>query len=125
MVVQLQQETTGTNVSFNIPQNRIFVAEVFAGYVGACIFEQQLQGKQFVWAVDNTAAGRALIKGHSASAAGDEVLRRWIDSGLLPSHVRFVPTTCQRADLLSRGDQHIPPECTHNHQCKSRRFFLA
>ena len=120
MVVQLQQEVTGTNVPFSVPQTRIFVAEV-----GSCIFRHTLQGNNYVWAVDNTAAGRAVLKGHSPSAAGDEILRRWIDSGLLPSHVKLVPTVCQRADLLSRGDHQISPECTHNHQCYRRRFAIA
>ena len=125
MVAANRETCVGVNVALPIPQNKIFLGEILAGYAGSLTFYNNLKETDFVWAVDNTAAGRALIKGHSASASADELLLLWIQSGCVPTHVMLVPTACQRADLLSRGTNIIPPACTHSHLLRHRRFVLT
>jgi hypothetical protein len=57
-----------------------------------------------VWTTDNMTAFHAILKGHSGSEAIDEMLRLWIALAPIPRAVRWVPTTMQPADGLSRGE---------------------
>jgi hypothetical protein len=57
-----------------------------------------------VWTTDNMTAFHAMLKGHSGSEAIDEMLRLWIALAPIPRAVRWVPTTIQPADGLSRGE---------------------
>jgi hypothetical protein len=56
------------------------------------------------WIVDNSTAYCSMLRGHSGSAAIDELLRLWIFSGIpLPIAVALMPSAHQPADALSRG----------------------
>jgi hypothetical protein len=107
---------------YDVPQNRIYAFELLAGLMGS-----QITPRSYVWMVDNEAAARSIIKGHSASSRGDRILRQWWSSSCWPSAVCMVPTACQRSDGLSRGVLAIPPPCAHPHlvnavatRCRSR-----
>ena len=95
----------------------IQTAELLGGIIGAIIFQEP----NAVWAVDNTVAKFAMLKGHSACHAADETLRFALDLVhvniiALPSFVAWVPTECMRADALTRPD--ITPETTGQlHTC--------
>ncbi len=89
----------------------IQTAELLGGIIAAIIFQE----RNFLWAVDNTVAKFAMLKGHSACRAADRALRLALDlvrHGIiaLPSFVAWVPTACMRADALTRPD--ITPRIT-------------
>lgn len=88
-----------------LPDMFIFVSELMAA---ADAFLSEPVGAQI--AIDNTAAQRALIRGHSSTAAGNVVMKRLYEQ--LPagcrSEVLRVPSGCNRADALSRGKVRIP-----------------
>jgi len=94
----------------------IFVAELLA----ACDAWYTLASKVPNLHVDNTAAIGALVKGHSSTGRGNLILGRLYQC--LPVNARAwvttVPTTCQRADLLSRGVIAAGPPCGHQHVTK-------
>jgi hypothetical protein len=86
--------------------NMIQTAELLGGVLAGVLF----QARDWIWAVDNTVARYAIYKGHSASAAADEVLRFAFNlarAGILqlPTYVAWIPSACNRADPLTR-----PPE---------------
>jgi hypothetical protein len=60
-----------------------------------------------VWTTDNMTVYHALLRGHSGSEAIDEMLRVWISMAPVPRAVRWVPTSLQPADGLSRGEDPV------------------
>ena len=107
----------------SIRPGQMCAAELLAGYVGARTFSAQLPQK-YTWGVDNTAAARSMLRGHSGSHAADTVILHWILSAPLPSTVKIVPTLCQVADRPSRGEQLMESVCDHFHPFFSRRFVV-
>ena len=109
------------NFQLDISQRHICAAELLAGLAGATLFARKLSCP-YVWAVDNSAACRALARGHSGSRAADLVILRWIQTAPLPVAMSLVPTECQVADGPSRGDLFIKQRCCHEHPLFQRRF---
>lgn len=97
--------------------------ELLAGFTGAQHFAAEL-APDFVWAIDNQAACRALIRGHSGSAAADAVIATWLRHAPLPCLVMPVPSACQLADEPSRGVIGARQRCNHVHPTFARRFVL-
>jgi hypothetical protein len=60
-----------------------------------------------MWFTDNEAAQRAIVKGHSSSRLGDQILTRWWLSSTWPMEVVAVRSACQRADNLSRSRRDV------------------
>jgi hypothetical protein len=84
----------------------IHLGEMAAGLIAAhaCATEGA------VWTTDNMTVFHALLRGHSGSEAIDEMLRVWISLAPVPRAVRWVPTSLQPADGLSRGDDPVIEE---------------
>eukprot|EP00760_Papus_ankaliazontas_P020399 PhM_4_TR18429/c0_g1_i4/m.85119 len=66
---------------------------------------------------DNQASASALVKGHSRTATGNEMLR-WLDEHLRTDtvYVRWVPSQCNRSDPLTRNLCSVPchpAPCVH------------
>jgi hypothetical protein len=66
---------------------------------------------------DNRAAMHALVKGHSKTEAGNQMLQ-WLQTGLRTRYiyVRWVPSQCNCSDPLTRGLKCFPRHacpCTH------------
>eukprot|EP00760_Papus_ankaliazontas_P015915 PhM_4_TR16744/c1_g1_i13/m.79412 len=66
---------------------------------------------------DNQASVSALVKGHSKTATGNEMLR-WLSENLRTDtvYVRWVPSQCNRSDPLTRNLRSVPchpSPCTH------------
>jgi hypothetical protein len=81
----------------------IHLGEMAAGLIAAhaCATEGA------VWTTDNMTVFHALLKGHSGSEAIDEMLRVWISMAPVPRAVRWVSTSLQPADGLSRGEDPV------------------
>ena len=111
--------------------HKIQTAELLAGVLGAVLLRVPPGG--WTWAVDNTVAKYALLKGHSASDSADRVLRLWFHMAALavaplPAYVAFVPSGCNRADALTRltepaflsvsstADERVRRPCDHRHE---------
>lgn len=77
----------------------IAVAELLAGVWGS-----RGGNREWIWAVDNQTAFSIFIKGHSHSKVLDLILRDWIVAGSAPTAAAWVPSECQVADPLSRGE---------------------
>jgi hypothetical protein len=75
----------------------IHIAEMLAGVITAAMAESPAS-----WAVDNTNAFHAMLKGHAGSCALDELLRLWLTVARPPLRASRVPTEAQPADTLSR-----------------------
>jgi hypothetical protein len=78
----------------------IHLGEMAAGLIAAHVCATE----GAVWTTDNMTVFHALVKGHSGSEAIDEMLRVWISMAPIPRAVRWVPTSIQPADGLSRGE---------------------
>jgi hypothetical protein len=85
----------------------IFIKELVAAAAGACA--AATAGFQPMLLVDNTAAVRALTKGHSSSVQANKVLR-WAIPQLRKAHpmVAWVPSQWQLADSASRNGPMTP-----------------
>jgi hypothetical protein len=104
-------------VAFSHPilctNRQICQAELIAGMAGFFRFDSAT-----VWVTDNQAAARAVVRGHSGSATCDSLLREWLRSGRVPTHVLWVDTACQIADGLTRTSNPpaLPRPCAARHQ---------
>lgn len=104
--IQDMQVQWALREDWDIPARKIFLGEMVAGLTAAAV--AQTQGvTRFMWVTDNSAAARAVIRGHSASAAGDAVLRQWIVANP-PQHVALVRSEENLADALSRRSDRVP-----------------
>jgi hypothetical protein len=83
----------------NAPESRIFLWELIAWAAGAMVWEGEAPG---TCAIDNTAALRAVINGHSGSRSGDAVLRCALPHCRHRPSMAWVSTKEQRADKLTR-----------------------
>ena len=104
-----------------ITPQRMCTAELLAGLTGALHFREKLKSN-FTWAVDNTAACRALARGHSGSKSADSIILEWIRSAPLPQQMLVVPSQCQLADEPSRACHLTRKRCGHAHPVVVRRF---
>ena len=89
-----------------IPSNRIAAGELISQAIACLLFGSE----SHIAAGDNTNAHWALVKGHTASSLGDEILR-WmfhcVRAGVLhwPAYAAWVPSKCNRADPLTRPNE--------------------
>ena len=95
-----------------ITPQRMCTAELLAGLTGALHFREKLKSN-FTWAVGNTAACRALARGHSGSKSADSIILEWIRSAPLPQQMLVVPSQCQLADEPSRACHLTRKRCGH------------
>ncbi len=117
--VRMPQTTTWA-VQTPVHQTAIFAGELAAGLLGS----EHLQPSNFYnWFVDNEAAARAMLRGHSASQLGDAILSRWISSGKAPGRVTMVPSECNIVDPLSRGLPDLRRRCEHHHPSRRCRWL--
>lgn len=83
----------------------IFVAELLAAAVAVRCMDGMGSG---IVRIDNTAALRALQRGHSSSRAANIILRKLCEARLKEAHAAgYVHTSFQRADFPSRGDYEV------------------
>lgn len=90
---------------------KIYHAEMAAA-INAMIWAQE----PATVSIDNTAALRAIRKGHSATHTGNEMIR-FLYHNISPRAniwLRYVPSKCNRADPLTRGSSLVPRHnCIH------------
>jgi len=89
----------------------IFIWEFIAAAASAIRWED---ARPALFAIDNTAAYRAFLKGHSGSRAGDAILREVLPHMSQVPSFAWVDTDHMRADYLTRpdelaGQRRLPP----------------
>jgi hypothetical protein len=103
----------------------IHIVEILAGALQSVMIRNRFPFAKipWLWVTDNTVAKFAVTKAHSASDLAEEVLRFWLEFGLFPTHVMWVPTTCMRADGLTRPESFVENlkdlnccQPNHNHE---------
>lgn len=100
----------------------IFAAELAAGVLALLRAKEDSGKPASVWYTDNAAASRAVIRGHSSSPLGDFLLCALKKNDAWPRSVCLVPSACQRADPLSRGEVAPLARCPHRHIAQKCRF---
>jgi hypothetical protein len=111
------QQRSAFSQKISCTNRQICYAEILAGFLGFHFLPAAND-----WVVDNTAASRAMIRGHSGSAACDALLRSWIRFVHTPTFVTWVDTNCQIADSLTRNGQHVQKPCSAVHTCNRVRW---
>jgi hypothetical protein len=101
----------------------IFVAELLAAADTLLTASREAPKSVIEYRGDNSAAVNAILRGHSGSGKGNLVLRRLVETvGHDAFRVGWVPSKCQMADGLSRGDDRPVLPCTHEHATHNVRW---
>jgi len=72
--------------------------------------------------IDNTTAAAILRKGHSTAAGANIIMARLTEQLTQQVTIITVPSACQRADLLSRGQWLATPICQHHHSSSIQQW---
>ena len=118
-----QGEDTSWRLRSNVATGAgIFLAELAAGVLALLREKEFCDRAAAIWYTDNAAAAQVVVRGHSSVRAADSWLCLLFKRQAWPRGVCLVPSECQRADPLSRGQETPFKKCGHVHSVIACRF---